>query len=284
MKEACILATIVLFVGLLVVGIPAAYAAGPELTIDPKEIVPGKNVGITIKNPSAGDMILEWTQVTRPDSNKDQHPGGTIPAGSSITFDYPSGFPAGANTNKIGEYKVEVRWKTENGNGKSVTDTFEVAKKTDFKLISPAEQMIEPAEGAIFKFKLKNNVFEKYPVEISAICKEIREFGVNVDVGEAYAWDAIIDGHTLSMKKDEGTTFFVWLEPGEEKEIEMVVNSSSSHEPGDFVKIEVSDPDGTITTSILTTTAIIPEFTTIAIPVATILGLVFLFSRRKRKE
>jgi hypothetical protein len=28
----------------------------------------------------------------------------------------------------------------------------------------------------------------------------------------------------------------------------------------------------------------IPEFTTIAIPVATILGLVFLFSRRKRKE
>ena len=29
---------------------------------------------------------------------------------------------------------------------------------------------------------------------------------------------------------------------------------------------------------------VVPEFTTIAIPVATILGLLFLFSRRKRKE
>lgn len=46
---------------------------------------------------------------------------------------------------------------------------------------------------------------------------------------------------------------------------------------GEFLGVEI---ESSVYTNILTT--VIPEFTTIAIPVAAILGLIFLFNRRRR--
>ena len=173
-------------------------------------------------------------------------------------------------------YDTENLHHVYNGDTKNTEDVV-LSRITNFKLISPAEQIIEPAETASFKFELKNNFDFEKTVEISAIWKQVKEKGI-VKLTPQW-WGATIDGHVIP---DNGVSFDVVLEANEIKEIEMVVTSSAAHEPGDFAKIEVSDPDGTITTSILTTTTIIPEFATIAIPAVTILGLVFLMSRRSR--
>ncbi|MFZ2071542.1 MAG: PEF-CTERM sorting domain-containing protein [Halobacteriota archaeon] len=69
------------------------------------------------------------------------------------------------------------------------------------------------------------------------------------------------------------------------------VTADPNNEPSNIVVIDVTGTSrnsamvGKIQTDTVTTiTHTVPEFTTIAIPVAAIIGLLFLFSRRRKKE
>ncbi|MCK5344461.1 MAG: hypothetical protein KAR20_13695 [Candidatus Heimdallarchaeota archaeon] len=172
------------------------------------------------------------------------------------------------------EYDTDIWHHVYNGEQKGTGDVV-LSRIANFKLISPAEQKIEAGKKATFEFELKNNFDMEKTVEVSANWKQVKERGI-VRLPPQW-WGATIDGHGVP---DEGVSFNVELEPNETKKIKMVVSSSQAHELGDFAKIEVSDPDGTITTSILTTTTIIPEFPTMVLPVVVILGLMSLLFRR----
>jgi hypothetical protein len=90
---------------------------------------------------------------------------------------------------------------------------------------------------------------------------------------------------TVDLSKDSVT-----LDPDAYEDVTLSVTAPSDCEISSRNKVKVTgtsqnglDVGETITDSVIKETHAIPEFTTIAIPVAAILGLLFLFSRRKRK-
>ena len=91
---------------------------------------------------------------------------------------------------------------------------------------------------------------------------------------------------TVDLSKNSVT-----LDPYASEDITLSVSAASDCDPSSRKKVKVTGTSQnglnvgkTITASVTKEMHVIPEFTTIAIPVAAVLGLLFLFSRRKRKE
>jgi len=92
-----------------------------------------------------------------------------------------------------------------------------------------------------------------------------------VDTG----WQSINRGGIAYDAPDGGTyTFTVWVKGTEEGQINVADNQGNEyHEQGSGYDEAACTRD-----------VLVPEFTTIAIPVAAILGLLFFYNHRKRKE
>jgi hypothetical protein len=73
--------------------------------------------------------------------------------------------------------------------------------------------------------------------------------------------------------------------PAEEEILKLYLKAGTSSPPGALYSIQVQDYNGvtqTVQVTIKTTT--VPEFPTIALPIAAVLGLMFIISSRKKKE
>jgi hypothetical protein len=91
---------------------------------------------------------------------------------------------------------------------------------------------------------------------------------------------------TVGLSKDSVT-----LDPDAHEDVTLSVTADSNCNISSRIKVKVTGTSKnglnvgeTITDSVIKETHVVPEFATIAIPVAAIIGLLFLFSRRRRKE
>ena len=158
----------------------------------------------------------------------------------------------------------------ENANGKvdiGETDPFNKDDDKDLKLtlLSPSHQEVLPGKTAIYKIEV--NVTNANTEIVNLEYKIIEQTG---------GWDVSLDPTTVIVPSAKIT--------------KLTVTSSLSNEPCNYIKINVTGTlqNGAIscleTDTVTTDTHTIPEFTTIAIPVVATIGLLFLFSRRRKKE
>ena len=136
--------------------------------------------------------------------------------------------------------------------------------------LGPEYQEILPGETAPYTIRVTN-----LGSETDTILLEHE----NISESGSCSW-------TVGLSKDSVT-----LDPDAHEDVTLSVTADSNCNISSRIKVKVTgtsqnglDVDETITDSVIKETHVVPEFATIAIPVAAILGLLFLFSRRRRKE
>lgn len=145
-----------------------------------------------------------------------------------------------------------------------------VIKNINLTNLGPEYQEVLPGETATYIIRVTNLGTKTDTIKLES--KRISESG-------SCSW-------TVKLSKDSVT-----LAPDAYEDMTLSVTAGTYCEISSRIKVEVTgtsqnglDVGVTITDSVIKETHAVPEFTTIAIPVAAILGLLFLFSRRKRKK
>ena len=136
--------------------------------------------------------------------------------------------------------------------------------------LGPEYQEVLPGETANYTIRVTNLGSETDTIQLKH---------ENISESGSCSW-------TVDLSK-----YNVTLDPNAYEDVTLSVTSALSCEISSRKKTKVTgtsqnglDCGVTITDSVIKETHNVPEFTTIATPVAAILGLLFLFSRRKRKE
>lgn len=146
------------------------------------------------------------------------------------------------------------------------------AANVDLGLVTDKQLDVLPGETATHILFVRNNGIKKDTINL--------EKKVLSQTGD---WTHTLDQTTVELEP--------WPKLGCVEFVILKVTADPNNEPSNIVVIDVTGTSrnsamvGKIQTDTVTTiTHTVPEFTTIAIPVAAIIGLLFLFSRRRKKE
>jgi hypothetical protein len=178
-------------------------------------------------------------------------------------YDVTVGVAGPSRKNPKGYFSIDIH-------GGEVCKDPNIVGKINLTNRGPEYQEVLPGGTAEFTIRVKNEGCVKDTIQLTH--ENILESGY-------CSW-------TVGLSKNSIT-----LNPCNSEDVTLSVTAASNCEVSSRKKVKVTgtsqnglDVSETITDSVIKETHVIPEFATIAIPVAAILGLLFLFSRRKRKE